>query len=114
MCCWDCTFQDISLSCGIQAGGNSIAQLCGDWDNVECGFGAGHRDAGDIHYAKVVEAMSPICSVVHLEGCYGLCNDLGHHITGRVLMGLVFTLVVVHIVSKKSDKYVKSLLPGDW
>ena len=49
MSCYSRTSQDLSLSSGVLTSEDGVAQLFGDWDEIEDRASAGHSDAGDGH-----------------------------------------------------------------
>lgn len=72
------TCQDPSLSSGILASDDSIAQLRGDRDEIEGRESAVHCDAREGHGTQGIEAMIHALFVVELEGHYSHCDDLSH------------------------------------
>lgn len=72
----DWTPQDLTLSGGTLAD-DSTTQCCGDWDEVECWAGVGHRNAGNGHCIQGIEAMVfTHFQIVELKDRYGSRNDL--------------------------------------
>jgi hypothetical protein len=74
--CYGHTPQDLSLSSGILASDDSIAQLCGDRDEIEGRAGAFHCDARDGHGIQGIEATVFALAIVELKGRYSLRNNL--------------------------------------
>ena len=74
--CYGHAPQDLSSSSGILASHHSIAQLCGDRDEVEGRVSAGHYDARDGHDVEVIEYIIAARCIVELEGRYSPCNSL--------------------------------------
>ena len=70
------TLQDPSLSSRIPASDNSIAQLCGDRDEIKGRASVGHPDARDGHGIPGIETMLSALSVVKLKGRYSSRDDL--------------------------------------
>ena len=68
MRCYSNTSQDLGLSSGIPASDDSVAQLCGDRDEIEGRASTSHSNAGDGHGTKRIEATVSALPVVELEG----------------------------------------------
>ena len=74
--CWGCTPRDQSLSSRVLTTNDSIAQLHGDWDEIEGRMGASHCDARDSHGIQEIEALISAPSVVELKGRYSPHDNL--------------------------------------
>ena len=74
--CYGHAPQDLSLSGGILASNDRIAQLCSDRDEVESRVSAGHYDARDGHDVEAIETIIAALSIVKLEDSYSPRNSL--------------------------------------
>ena len=74
--CFGRTAQDLGLSGGASAGDDSIAQRCGNRDEVEVRVSASHRDTRDGHSVQGIEATISALFVVELKGCYSRRDNL--------------------------------------
>jgi len=74
--CYGRTPQDLSLSGGILATYDSVAQLCGDRDEIEGRASGRHCDARDGHGIQGGEVMIAAFAVVELKGRYSLRDDV--------------------------------------
>ena len=86
--CYGHTSQDPSLSSGILASDDSIAQLYGDRDKIEGRASAGHCDARDGHGIQGIEAKLSALSVVELKDRDSVRDDLSLRVS-PVAEGLV-------------------------
>jgi len=71
-----CQTSVLSLSGRTLAGDDSVAQRCGDRDEVEVRASASHCDARDGHSVQGIEVTISALFVVVLEGCYSSRDDL--------------------------------------
>ena len=74
--CCSRTPQDMSLSSRILASDDSIAQLCGDRDEIEGRASAVHCDARDCHDIQGIETSTLALAIVELKGRYSIRDNL--------------------------------------
>ena len=85
MCWYSSTLQDLSLSGGMLASDDSIAQLHGNRDEVKGRAGARHGNARDGHRIQGIKAIISALVIIELKGCYSICYDLGLCISLQVV-----------------------------
>ena len=71
-----CTAQNLGLSGRTLASDDSVAQRCGNRDEIEVRASASHRDARDGHSVQRLEATISVLLVVELKSCYSARDDL--------------------------------------